>query len=160
MSVNLEQLETLKQRANISYAEAKEVLEKCNNDIVEALIYLESQSKVKTTPRFEELEYGFSGTLKKITKTAEKLFKKGNEIKFVIKKAEKIVLNLPLNMVIITTVIVPFITIIGVLLALATNHKIRLIKPDGGKMEINDTFDKISSKVNAMSSKVVEVVKE
>jgi NACalpha-BTF3-like transcription factor len=46
MAVSLELIEILRERANISYEEAKEALEKCNNDVVEALIYLEKQDKI------------------------------------------------------------------------------------------------------------------
>ena len=44
---HLEKVEKLKQRADVSYEEAKEALESCNWDILDALILLESQGKVK-----------------------------------------------------------------------------------------------------------------
>jgi len=48
MSVNLEQIEALRERANVSYGEAKEALEVCDGDLVEALIYLEKNNKIKS----------------------------------------------------------------------------------------------------------------
>lgn len=47
MSVTLEQIEIIRERARVTYAEAKEVLEKCNGDALEALIMLEAQAKVR-----------------------------------------------------------------------------------------------------------------
>ena len=41
MSVNLELIDELRKRANVSYEDARDALEKCNGDMVEALIYLE-----------------------------------------------------------------------------------------------------------------------
>lgn len=45
MSISIEQIDLLRKRANVGYKEAKEALEKCNGDIVEALSYLEEQNK-------------------------------------------------------------------------------------------------------------------
>ncbi len=44
---HLEKVEKLRQRADVSYEEAKEALESCGWDILDALILLESQGKVK-----------------------------------------------------------------------------------------------------------------
>ncbi len=43
MQISLEKIEQLRERTGISYAEAKEILEKVNGDLVEALIYLEER---------------------------------------------------------------------------------------------------------------------
>ncbi len=42
----LEQVEKLREKANVSFEEAKAALESCNNDLLDALIYLERQGKV------------------------------------------------------------------------------------------------------------------
>jgi len=158
MPVNLEQIEMLKERANVSYAEAKEVLEKCNGDVLEAIIFLEGQRKVK--PPKPEYEYTVGATAKGFIKTISNLVKKGNEIKFVVKKAEKNVVDLPLNLVLLTTILVPPVTVVGIVLALFTNHRIAFKKPDGGDMEINKTLDKISDAVNSVSAQVTEAVNQ
>lgn len=44
----IEQVEKLREKANVSYTEAKEALEKCNDDILDAILYLEEMGKVKT----------------------------------------------------------------------------------------------------------------
>ena len=41
-----EKVEKLRQRANISYEEAKEALEKSEGDLLDAMIYLEGQGKI------------------------------------------------------------------------------------------------------------------
>ncbi len=156
MAVSLEQIEMLKERANVSYSEAKEVLEKCNGDVLEALIWLEGQNKVKASK--PECEYSVGATTKGLLKTAGNLIKKGNEIKFVVKKAEKNVVDLPLNLVLLTTVLVPPVTVAGIVLALFTKHRIAFKKPDGGDMGINKTLDKISDAVNTVTTQVTEAV--
>lgn len=48
MVVTLEQVEKLKEKANVSYEEAKAVLERHNGDLLEALIELERRGKAQT----------------------------------------------------------------------------------------------------------------
>lgn len=47
MMEQLEKVEKLRQRANVTYEEAKEALEACNWDMLDAMVYLEKQGKVK-----------------------------------------------------------------------------------------------------------------
>ena len=48
--VTLEQVEKLREHANISYDEAKAALENANGDILQAIIDLEKQGKIKPPP--------------------------------------------------------------------------------------------------------------
>ncbi|MEM5779603.1 MAG: ubiquitin [Lawsonibacter sp.] len=50
MEITLEQVERLREKANVSYAKAKEALEYSGGNLLDALIYLEEQGSV---PRFE-----------------------------------------------------------------------------------------------------------
>ena len=45
MKITIEQVEKLQERANVTYEEAKEALENCDGDILEALIKLEKEGK-------------------------------------------------------------------------------------------------------------------
>ena len=47
---NLKKVEKLMERADVSYEEAKAVLEECGWDVLEAVVKLESQGKLKKTP--------------------------------------------------------------------------------------------------------------
>jgi phosphate uptake regulator len=152
MSINLEQIEALRQRANVSYEEAKAALELCNGDIVEALIYLERQNKVRTD-RKTGMESSFFGSVKQ-------LIKKCHRIKFLIKKEDNIILNLPLTIVILAALFLTPVVVIGLLAALVTNHKIRFQRPDGEDMEINKTFDKMSTAVTTATSQIVNTINE
>ncbi len=63
---NLEKVEKLREKTGVSYEEAKQALEACNYDVLDALIYLEKKGKVKapevesyTTNRAEETSAEF-----------------------------------------------------------------------------------------------------
>lgn len=149
MSANLELIEKLRERANVSYEEAKEALEKCNGDIVDALIYLEKQDKIK--PPKESGNSGCWASLKR-------LVKKCHATRLVISKNNENIVDLPLTVVIIITVIAPPITIAGLLVALFTGYKIRVKGPSGEDVKLNQTLEQASSAASKVSEKVTEVM--
>ncbi|HWP98681.1 MAG TPA: DUF4342 domain-containing protein [Syntrophomonadaceae bacterium] len=151
MTATLELIEMLRERAHISYEEAREALDKCNGDIVEALIYLEKQDKIKAPQKETCSQSGFWATVKR-------LVKKCHETRLVISKADDIIIDLPLTVVIIITVFAAPITIIGLLAALFTKHKIRIKRPSGGDLKINKTLDDISSAASKVSDQVVDAI--
>ena len=144
MNVTLEMIDMLRQRANVSYEEAKAALENCGGDMVEALVYLERNNKVRSN-NCCKAENGFINSVKR-------LVKKGQVTKFVMTKNEKTVINVPVNVVVLTTVFATPVTIAGVVVGLFTNHKMRFVKPDGGDMEINKVFDKMSTAVATVNT--------
>jgi hypothetical protein len=144
MNVTLEMIDMLRQRANVSYEEAKIALESCGGDMVEALVYLERNHKVRSA-NYRDPEHGFINSVKR-------LVKKGQQTKFVMTKNEKTVINVPVNVVVLTTVFATPVTIVGVVVGLFTNHRMKFVKPDGGNMEINKVLDKMSTAVTAVNT--------
>ncbi len=153
MAVSLELIEKLKERADVSYEEAKAALEKFDGDIVEALIYLEQQNKMKKPPKESTAFSSFLTKAKKILKTC-------NETHMIISKNQEQIINLSLTIVILVTIVVPPLTIIALLAALLTGHKIKLEKPGCEEMKINKTLDDISSAVSNMGSQMAEAIKK
>lgn len=148
MSVNLDLIDELRKRANVSYEAAKDALEKCNGDIVEALIYLEKQNKVKPEQSAESL-------IDKIIK----LIKKGNVTKFIIQKGDTVILNLPVTLVVIITIFAPYVAIPGVILALILGYRLRFEGKDGEDMKVNSDLEKVSQVVDSAKNKIVNDIK-
>ncbi|MDP4144882.1 MAG: DUF4342 domain-containing protein [Bacillota bacterium] len=148
MSVRLEDIDALKQRANVSYEDARDALEKFNGDIVEALVYLEKEKKIKSETK-EKTEHSFIITIKRIIKKAHK-------IKFTIKKDDKVILSLPITIIIILCIFATPLVIAGVLLALFTNHRISFEHKDNKYSEVNSVLDKVSNKINIVKTKLAE----
>jgi NACalpha-BTF3-like transcription factor len=148
MSDKLEKIDLLRQRANVSYEEAKEALEKFNYDLVEALIYLEKQNKIKTS------KINCKGS--KFVEYTKELIRKGDKTRFIIKKSDTTVLNIPVTVAAIATVAAMPFAIAGIALALITDHKIKFEKADGEDIKINKVFDKISKEVHDMTDKMRE----
>lgn len=142
--IKLEQIDLLRQRTNVTYEEAVEALENSNYDMVEALIYLERKHKIsyKSGSSTEE-GYGFVRAIKN-------LIRKGNTTKLVFSRYGSDILRIPVTLAIIITIIAPYLTLLGVAVALFTDHRIKFVKEDGSGMEVNKVFDKVSMAVDDM----------
>ena len=150
MSISLELIEKLKEKVNISYADAKEALEKCNGDLVEALIYVEKENKIKAVPE-EKKSSGFWDTVKRWVK-------RGNDTRLVISKNAETVLNLSLTIFIILAIIATPFVFVALLLLLFTGHKFRLKTAGCDETKINKTFDDISAAASKVTDKVTELI--
>lgn len=149
MSVRLENIDELRKRANVSYEEAKEALEMTNDDMLEALIYLEKQNKIKSASSTAEGGRTLWDKIKAV-------IKKGNETKLVIHKREFTVISLPVTAAIIITIIAPYLTVIGLIIALLTGHRIKFEGKHGNLNNINQTLDKVSTVIDSTKQKLTE----
>lgn len=144
MSVNLDQIDELRKRGNCSYQEAKEALEISNGDMVEALVYLEKQHKVKED----------KGT--SIYDKIKALITKGNETKFVVKKKDNIVLSLPVTLTLIIAIFTFYISIFVVILASITGHRFMIVSNDVDYSKVNSSLNKVSDVVDKTKKKFLE----
>jgi hypothetical protein len=138
MSVDLKLVDELRKRANVSYQEAVDALEKCDNNLLDALVYLEKENKIKAENKC--CSNGFFSWVKE-------LIKKGNRIKFIISKEDNKVLSIPLTLAILITIFAPYITVLGLAIALITKHNIKFKKDSGEETSINKVFQNISDNI-------------
>lgn len=144
MTFNLDHIDELKRRANVSYGDAKEALEHCNGDLLEALIYLEKENRIKP-----EKEHNCPSKMKS-------LFHKANNTRFVIKKKDRTVLDLSVTVSVILTVFASYIVIPVLLLALVTGHRMKFKGKGGEDIKVNETLNKISNVVDTAKKKLTE----
>lgn len=147
MSIKLEQIDELRKRINVSYEDAKEALENCDGDMLEAIIYLEKNNKVKDEKNDSEKECFFD--------KIKALIKKGNNIRFVVKKKEKIVLNLSLNVSILIVVFGFHIAFIGLILALLCGFRMKFETNKGEDIKVNQTLDKVQDGIQEIKNDLV-----
>lgn len=112
----LEKVEKLRQRANVSYEEAKQALEACDWDMLDAIVYLEKLGKVESpkqesySTNFDEqpqyvsvpetvrrnTEHSHSERFgRKMNRLFGKLWKKGNENDFVVSRKGNEIIKVP-----------------------------------------------------------------
>ena len=145
MSVTLENIEKIIERTKVSYKEAKEMLESCGGDVVEAIVQIEQQqaksqsddSKAKKAA-FETKKETLLLQAKFWGKQALKLLKKAMLIKVLWKKEDKVHLELPLLLVLIFAVFAMPFSVIVLVLPFFFGIKMQLKKNNGKVTDISD----------------------
>ena len=116
----LERMDLLRSRFNISYSQAREVLESCNWDTVEATIRLES-GRPRPAGVVEELKV----TGADLIETVKRLLHEGNVNRIIVRDISgKELLNLPVNGVLAVTALIPILTAIGAVVVLAMDYTV------------------------------------
>lgn len=134
-TITIEQIDLIMERANVSYSEAKAALEQTNGDVVEALLLLEKEEKIKTHT------VAASSTRKeKITSFIDKL----NATSFIMRKKDRTFVDVPLSVAIILILCTFYVSIIGIILALLFGIKLEF------KGE-NEVAEKINSTINTIN---------
>jgi ribosome recycling factor len=85
MTITLEQIDELRRRANVSFEDAREALQECNGDLVEAIVYLEKNGKIKSTNSSEPKD--------SLWDKFKALVNKGNNTRFIMYKKDKTIIN-------------------------------------------------------------------
>jgi hypothetical protein len=149
MSTKLEMIEMLRERTHVTYEEAKEALDKCDDDVVEALIYLERNQKMRMDPeKTNNNGYGIIRWIKGI-------IRKGNRTKLAVTKNEKSTLKIPFTLLVLVTLMAPHLTVIAFLIALFTEHRFEIIKENGENVGIKKAFDDAVTSVSKVGKEVV-----
>ena len=161
MTISLEQIDILRERANVGYQEAKEALEKCNGDIVEALAYLEKQDKLRSGCKMDHNQHEHHHCHGMFFNKIKEIIIKGNKIKLIISKNGKTLLNIPVTAaVIITAVLLPVFAflVFGVILLLVTGHRFRFEKASGENMSVNSVLNNVSTVVTDTTNNIVSKI--
>lgn len=156
--ITLEKVDLLRERTGASYAEAKEALEVCNGNVVDALVYIESKNASPQNNLYTSKD--------ELVNWIKELVRKGNVTRIRIKKDEKVLADIPVNAGIAVTglaalVMSPLLAI-GVLTvtAVVTKLTIEITKVDGSVEVVNKivktTVDEVKENIEEISGKVKE----
>lgn len=135
-TITLEQIDLIMQRANVSYQEAKEALEHCNGDLVKALLYLEKTESIQTHKHKKE-----TTTTDKVTSFIDKL----NATTFIMKKKERIYVNVPLSVALIAIILCFHVSIGSIIIALILGVRIAIVGENELASKINSTIDDLKN---------------
>lgn len=163
-NITLEQVDVVRERCNVSYAQAKEALEACNGDVLEAIIYIEqNQKKENENSETKDNEYAFNAvSMEELKNLIKGLIEKGNVTRIKIKKDDKEILDIPVNAGIAASVIaitIPPILAAVVIAAIATQITIEVTKEDGSVEVINKYVTQVANDVKNKASDLADVVK-
>ncbi len=178
----LEQVEKLRERANVSYDEAKEALEATNGDLLEAIIYLEKQGKVGAPagggyyssqkdagaddPQAEPNKNGtgnygesFSDILKRFGRFCAKMFHKGNTNTFQVIRGGESKAVFPVTVLILLLLFAFWISVPLLIIGLFFGFRYRFVGPDLGKNTVNEAMDSAADAAESLKKTIQEEIK-
>ncbi|MEI8215716.1 MAG: DUF4342 domain-containing protein [Eubacteriales bacterium] len=151
MEITLEKIELVKDRTGVSYKEAKEALEVAEGNVVDAIINIEESMDIKNKNKFAEQSASIIEKLKEIVQ-------KGNVSKISVKKNGEVILNMPINIGLIGSVIAPLAVVAGTIAALGTKCQIEIIKDNGDIIDFSELafekFDDVKEKGSAFADEM------
>lgn len=166
----LEKVERLRERAKVSYEEAKQALEENNWDILDAMVYLERQGKVEApqqssfTTQYEEprkLSEAVNNTkkqgsvgamLNRFIDWCKRILKKGNENSFVVERNGKQVLSIPVTLLVIVAIVAFWFIFWVLLIGLFCGCRYSFEGPGSMQVDVNKAMDSAANAAETIKS--------
>ncbi len=152
--ITLEKIDIIRERTGAGYGEAKEALERCEGNVIDALIYLEENKKSKMDEIYTSKD--------EFVAWMKETIDKGYVSRIKVRRDDKVLLDVPVNAGVIVGALsifwTPLLAIIGIgtVAAVATNLTIEITKTDGTVEVVNKiikgTMDNVADKVSDMAS--------
>lgn len=175
----LEKVEKLREKADVSFAEAKEALESANGDILDAIIYLEKQGKATVPPgggyfsgtgepsgdysysSGGENEYrskgeSFGDMMRRFGRFCVKLFNKGNSNFLDAIKRDELMFTCPVTILVILLLLFFPLTVFLFLLSLFFGYRYRFRGEDLGRDSVNSIMDGAANAVDGVKRSFTE----
>ncbi|NMA24188.1 MAG: ubiquitin [Clostridiales bacterium] len=166
----LEQVEKLREKANVSFEEAKAALEACNDDLLDAVIYLERQGKVgapagggyySSRNAQEEPQYqdngghgnnggnggGFRESMGRFGRFCAHIFNIGNTNYLVAEKNGAVMFEVPVTVLVILVVFFFWVVVPLFILSLFFGFRYRFVGAEIGTEQVNKVMDGASDTV-------------
>ena len=188
MAVTLEQVERLREKADISYEEAKALLKQTGGDLLDALILLERQGRVdrrgggfySTQPGAASGDAGaapgdappgggegrctasgadWRGRLREIWDTLLNVLRHSTANQMEVWRRGRLLTSVPVLILVILLIVAFWITIPLLILGLVMGCRYRFAGPDLGRDTINDAMDTVSDTVGDMVDSVKRELK-
>jgi len=164
--ITLEQVERLREKADVSYDEAKAALEAANGDLLEALISLEKQGKVNAPegngyyssdkktgnqaiePVMQEKSKhrkeccdGFGEQMRKFGRFCLNLLHKGNSNSFEVLKNGQVKASVAITVLVVLLICFFWVTLPLLVIGLFFGFRYRFHGPDLGRDSVNNAMD-------------------
>ena len=152
MEISLEQIELVKDRTGVSYKEAKDALEFTNGNVVDAIIYVEENIN-------NDYESASPSAVDNVVRSVKEAVRKGNVAKIRVYRGDDIILNVPVTVGAVATLVFPWGVIAAAVASAATKCKVELVKEDGTVVDVNDKAEKVASNVKDKTGVIVDELK-
>ncbi len=172
----LEKVEKIREKTGVTYEEAKNALEACNFDVLDAIVYLEALGRIEgprqtsyttgaertaqdilTKPYPEqERESNFGSTMDRFFDWFKGVLKKSLEIKFIVKKEGRELFSVPVLVLVIGLLFGFWITIPLLVVGLFLNCRYSFDGVDTVSVNLNDVMNKAGNMAEEIKNNVNE----
>lgn len=158
--ITIESIDAVYQRIpSATYAEAKEALQVCNGDVVEAIILLESKkgsNYSKKAKKTVEEVFGKDGD--QIKSQLKELLRKSSIIRVIIDKDGKTIINIPLTVGVVGLALATIPAMIGLSAAVIGKYNIKVLnEEDGTTIDLGELTEE---KLNILKDMITNAAKE
>jgi len=144
MDDELQKVDTIRERAGVGYREARQALSEAGGDIVEALARLEEQrGEQGAAPDRDDREARFAVSGRGLVDKVREIIRQGNVSHIRIRQGDRILLEFPVTVGVVGTVLLPYLAALGVVACMVTSCTIEVRRRPG------DTEDDRQRRTNA-----------
>lgn len=172
MNITLEKIDNLRERANVSYAEAKEALEANEGNMIDAIIYLENEDKTvydrakreqtrnREKERMNHRKEKYRNNADDFADSFKKLLKSLNDTRVVMYNNDRVVFDISMTITILTAAFLfPFavgVFVIGLLMG----NRFKVIRKDKKGDVLNTVLEKAAKMSQTVANNLKEKVNE
>lgn len=120
MEEQLKKIDMIRERLDVTYAQAKQALDTAEDDVVKAIIEIEKE--ITNSKWTEEMQIKGSEMLDKI----KDLIHKGNVTKIRVKKNNRVLLNIPVTVGAVGVILAPYMAALGVLAGMLADFTLEI----------------------------------
>ncbi len=171
----IEQVEKLRQKANVTYDEAKTALDAANGDMLDAIIYLERAGKIqppvndgsystKNNDQTEKTEFvsenpdenidTFRTLLKKLFRWIGKMLRKGNQNTFEVIRGNSTIISLPVTILVFLLIFAFWIVVPLIVIGLFFNCRYYFKGPDLDGTGVNNMMDSAANAAESLKQEI------
>lgn len=163
-NITLEKVDAIRERMDVSYEKAKEALEICKGDVLEALIYIEKDQELANINESFEADESERNTIsiEDLKNWFKQVIEKGNVTRIKIKKDDNELVDIPVNAGIaagVVAILIPPVLAAGVIAAIATQITIEITKEDGSVEVVNKYVSDVASSVKDKATDLADKIK-
>lgn len=128
--ITLEKIDQVVERTGAEYAEAKQALEACDGNVIEAIIWIE-----KNRENQSQSSKGIRAS--DIIDTLKEFVRRGNVSRIIVSDGENTLLNIPVTVGAIGIVVGPVVALLGLGAAIVTNLNVSIVDHNGKVIDLN-----------------------
>ena len=160
MSITLEKIDHIRERANVTYTEAKEALEATDGNMIDAIILLEKEHKThgsgpKKTQQQEKSEYrrqATKNTADDLLEGFKKILKTLNETRVIMFNEQRVVFDVSMTITLLLAAFAFPLTVAILIIGLLTGQRFKISK----KSKVSETLNRFFDKASAVTDDVLK----